>query len=268
MDEDAPEAIEQPSVSERLSAAREEKGLSREDVARTTRVPIRHLQHIDAGEWEALPAVTYSVGFARAYANAVGLDGPAVGAEVRELLGGARRASAVAPSIFEPADPSRVPPRSIAIGAALAGVLLVAAWLLWDNSRLDEAPRDGAGGESAIVETAGPGARAPAGPAPKPVAIPTEGPVALVASADVWIRVTDGDRYIFSGILSPGQRYDVPPDARAPRIRTGRPDRIRPLIAGRLLPPLGSEERIVENVSLLAADLASGPAPTPPPGAT
>ena len=78
-------------VGERLRAAREEKGMSLDDVARQTRIPIRHLEHIERGEWDALPATTYSVGFARSYANCVGLDGPAIGAELREHLGGIPR---------------------------------------------------------------------------------------------------------------------------------------------------------------------------------
>ncbi|HMC91010.1 MAG TPA: helix-turn-helix domain-containing protein, partial [Allosphingosinicella sp.] len=36
-------------VGERLRVAREEKGLSLDDVARQTRIPIRHLEHIERG---------------------------------------------------------------------------------------------------------------------------------------------------------------------------------------------------------------------------
>ena len=61
------------SVGERLRIAREAKKLSLDDVARQTRIPVRHLEHIERGEWEALPAITYSVGFVRSYGNAVGL---------------------------------------------------------------------------------------------------------------------------------------------------------------------------------------------------
>jgi len=61
-------------IGSRLKAAREAQGMSLDDIAAKTRVPIRHLQHIEKGEWDALPAPTYSVGFARAYATAVGLN--------------------------------------------------------------------------------------------------------------------------------------------------------------------------------------------------
>src|SRR3954469_12677568 len=110
-------------VGERLRVAREEKGVTLEEVAKQTRIPIRHLEHIERGEWDAMPAVTYSVGFARSYANAVGLDGAAVGAEVREQLGGARTVASGPASFYEPADPARVPPRWIAITAILVAVL-------------------------------------------------------------------------------------------------------------------------------------------------
>src|SRR3954454_9004159 len=83
-----------PTIGERLRAAREEKGLSLDDIARQTRIPIRHLEHIERSEWDAMPAVTYSVGFARSYANAVALDGAAVGAEIRQELGLSRGAPA------------------------------------------------------------------------------------------------------------------------------------------------------------------------------
>src|SRR5438445_9298107 len=99
--EETPEA----PIGERLRLAREAKGLSLDDVARQTRIPIRHLEHIEREEWDALPAITYSVGFVRSYAGAVGLDGPALGAELREQLGGARIAGVTSTAYYEPADP-------------------------------------------------------------------------------------------------------------------------------------------------------------------
>src|SRR3712207_3598640 len=90
------------SVGERLRAAREAKGLSLEDVARQTRIPLRHLEHIEREEWDALPAVTYSVGFARSYANTIGLDGAEIGAEVRQQLGGARAGGTATAAYYEP----------------------------------------------------------------------------------------------------------------------------------------------------------------------
>src|SRR3954453_20710280 len=127
-------------VGQRLRGAREEKGLSLDDVARQTRIPIRHLEHIERGTWDALPAITYSVGFPRSYANAVGLDGPAVGAELREQLGGARSNVAGPAGYYEAADPARGPPRSISIFAPILAVRIVAVYLLWRHQAVGNAP--------------------------------------------------------------------------------------------------------------------------------
>ena len=67
------------TVGEQLRAAREAQGLSIEDVAASTRIPTRHLASLEMSDWSALPAPTYSMGFAKNYATAVGLDRDAIG---------------------------------------------------------------------------------------------------------------------------------------------------------------------------------------------
>ena len=253
-------------VGERLRAAREEKGLSLDDVARQTRIPIRHLEHIERGEWDALPAVTYSVGFARSYANAVGLDGPAIGAELREQLGGVRGQSA-APAYYEPADPARVPPRSLAIVALLIAALLVGGYLYWRSKAVDDPSVD----ESAITEgPAAPAGPAPAAPAAQPAA--TGGPVVIAATEEVWLRIYEPrGPSLYQGILRAGERYEVPANAAAPMIHTGRPHVLRITVGSTVIPPLGEPETKVQDVSLKPADLlaraqaapAAGPAAQP-----
>src|SRR5687767_15121761 len=181
MDESTQDQLFGIPVGERLRAAREEKGMSLEDVARQTRIPIRHLEHIERGEWDALPAITYSVGFARSYANVVGLDGPAIGAELREQLGGLPRGQTAVPAYYEPADPARVPPRSLAIVALLIGLLLVAGYLFWRSRAVDDPSVE----ETPIVDA--PAAPRAAGPAPGPA--PATGPVTVTATEEVWLRI-------------------------------------------------------------------------------
>ena len=72
-----------PTVGERLKAAREAQGLSLEEVASRTRIPTRHLESIEASEWTRLPAPTYSIGFAKSYASAVGLDRTDIGEQLQ-----------------------------------------------------------------------------------------------------------------------------------------------------------------------------------------
>ena len=50
--------IQTSTVGERLRAAREQKKLSLEEIASQTRIPLRHLQSLETGDWSALPAPT------------------------------------------------------------------------------------------------------------------------------------------------------------------------------------------------------------------
>ena len=61
------------AVGRALKAARERLGLSLGDVARETRVPVRHLEAIEAGRFDGFAAPVYALGFARNYARVVGL---------------------------------------------------------------------------------------------------------------------------------------------------------------------------------------------------
>jgi len=243
-------------IGKRLKAAREEKGLTLDDIAAKTRVPIRHLQHMEKGEWEALPAPTYSVGFARAYATAVGLNAAEIGAQLRAQLGAAP--AVAAPSYYEPADPARVPPRSLAIVAAIIAVLLAAGYFIWRNNAVDDVNADTVAAESPQPAAAPVAAPAAVAPAPGTAA----GPVVLTAISDVWLRVYEpGGRKLYENTLKAGERFEVPATARHPQILTGRPDSLRVTVGDKVIPPLGQPDKTIADVSLLAADLLARPAP-------
>src|ERR1044071_6254883 len=108
--QDSPGPEADLSIGEQLRRTREAKGMSLDDIAGRTRIPIRHLQNIEREEWDALPAVTYAIGFTGNYANAVGLDGPALARQLRDEIGGPSHRAA-APEYYAQADPARVPPR-------------------------------------------------------------------------------------------------------------------------------------------------------------
>src|SRR5574338_970935 len=92
---------EVPTVGEQLRAAREEKGLSLEDIAAQTRIPRRHLESLENSDWDALPAPTYTIGFAKSYASAIGLDRTEIGDQLRAEMGG-QRFTANTLETFEP----------------------------------------------------------------------------------------------------------------------------------------------------------------------
>jgi cytoskeletal protein RodZ len=265
------EELLEPSLApagERLRIAREAKGLSLEDIAAQTRIPRRHLESIEKAEWDSLPAPTYTIGFAKSYASAVGLDRVEIGDQLREEMGGQRFASNTA-DVFEPADPRRTMPKGLVIGAVLAVIVLIAV-MSWLNKRSLE--QQDTGGDPAVAERSLPAAE-PQKPAPQSAATTVaQGPVVLTASAPVWLQVSQkSGPSLFSGTLQPNQTYTVPSTATAPVLKTGKPEALTVTVGTAVAPPVGPPATTVSNVSLLPADLmksgqagapqASGPTP-------
>lgn len=255
-----------PTVGDQLRAARKKKKLSLEDIAARTRIPLRHLESIEASDWAHLPAPTYTVGFAKSYAGEVDLDRSEIGDQLRAEMGNPR-AVPQAPEVFEPADPARTMPKGLVIGAIIALLLLVGL-MSWLNSR---SLSDGI--ETELNQAVTAPATGPAAPFATPAA---RGPVILSAIEPVWIAVGDrsGASY-FSGMLNPGSDFTVPATAPAPLLRTGKPEALKIMVGTALAPPIGPPGQKVSDVSLLPADLlkaGAAPAPasamvTPPPAA-
>ena len=250
-------------VGERLRAAREEKGLSLEDVAAQTRIPLRHLASIETGDWDSLPAPTYTIGFAKSYASTVGLDRTEIGDQLREEMGGQRFASSSA-DVFEAADPRRTMPKGLVIGAIVAVVVLVAV-MSYLNKRSLEQPD-----QQAAANTSGTSGAPAATPGPKsaPAAAQAQGQVVLTAVAPAWIQVKDQGKTLFEGMLEPGQTYAVPATATAPMLKAGKPEALSVTVNGSAAPPIGPPGK-VSTVSLAPASLMKGPSapaaePAPP----
>jgi len=264
LDEEQLEA-ELPPVGERLRAAREAKKLSLEDLAAQTRIPQRHLASIETGDWENLPAPTYTIGFAKNYAAAVGLDRFEIGNQLREEMGGQRFASN-ATDVFEPADPRRTMPKSLVLGAIAAVIVLVIV-MTWLNNRSLE-PSDESGQPAAQTASS---TTTPKPQQAAPVAAPAQGPVVLAATAPAWIQVTDQGKKLFEGMLQPGQTYTVPATASAPMLKAGKPEALNVTVGGAAAPPVGPAGKVT-TVSLAPAALMKGPAAQPaavtPPRAT
>jgi cytoskeletal protein RodZ len=243
-------------VGERLRIAREKMGLSLEDVAAQTRIPRRHLESIEKAEWDNLPAPTYTIGFAKSYASAVGLDRSEIGDQLREEMGGQRFASTSA-DVFEPADPRRTMPKGLVLGAIVAVVILIVV-MSWLNKRSLEQPDTG--GTATVAQTQAPVApqRSPVAPSPAPPA--PQGPVVLTATDAVWLKVSEkGGATLFSGMLQPNQTYTVPSTATAPVLKTGKPEALKVTVGTSVAPPIGRPATTVSNVSLLPGDLMKVP---------
>ena len=264
LDEEIVEA-EPVTAGERLRLAREAKKLSLEDVAAQTRIPQRHLASIETAAWDDLPAPTYSIGFAKSYASAVGLDRVEIGNQLREEMGGQRFAS-TSSDVFEPADPARTMPKGLVLGAIIAVVVLIAL-MSWVNSRAlqpDEPAANVAAAETNVMT--------PTAASAPTAAAATQGPVVLTATAPIWLQISErGGATLFSGTLQAGQSYSVPATATAPVLKTGKPEALSIKVGDATAGPVGPMATTVSNVSLLPADLLKTPAAaaasTPPPSA-
>lgn len=251
---EAPPRNTQPRlVGERLAEARAALKLELEDIAERSRIPLRHLQAIEASNYEALPASTYSIGFVKTFARMVGLDGNEIAGAFREergeMLG---RREEYLP--FEPADPSRVPPSLLVIIALGTAVVLLIAYLVWRGSSHGEERQQLAAGTLPTASApATPGAARrvaqPAKPAlPAPAATDK---VVLTASDAVWVKISEKDGpTLYMGELKPGQTYEVPADAKDPRLLTGRPHVLSARIGARVIPALGTAKKSINDVSL------------------
>ena len=256
------------TVGALLAEARAAAGLELADLARETRVPLRHLMAIEADDHEALPALPYALGFVKIFARSVGLNPESVGAQFRAET----RLTPHVPSALslEPLDESRLPSQGLALAGLAVLVLVIGGLGLYGSGVLDPVPSapQVAAPAPAAIDTATVEASAPA-PAPAaaagasaaaatPATIPTSGPVTLTARTDVWVKIysrTTG-RKAFQGLMVAGSIYKVPEDNGPLVLRAGRAGEIEVSVAGVKLPPLGGSVETVDGVVLTAPALA------------
>lgn len=249
-----------------LRRAREERGMSLGDVAEMTRVAQRQLEAIERSDFAALPGAPYAVGFARAYARAVGADEVAVARGVREELG--LMEASQRHEMFEPVDPARVPPRRLAWVAAGVALLLAIVYAVWRTQFF------AASTDQEISDLANRASTPVAAVSKEQVSAPAQlapsGPVVLTAQTAVWLRIYDqaGER-LFEKEMAKGESYTVPPQANNPMILTGRPNALAVTVGGKPVAPLGPPERTIVDVPVSAAALlarsVTGATPATPP---
>lgn len=247
-------ALNNASAPELMRRAREAAGLTLEDVAARTRVPMRHLAALEAGDYQALPGTTYAAGFSRAFARVVGLEEAPLVAKVRAEIDEQGGVGQGPYEIEEPVDPSSVPPRTLAWAAAILVLLLAGGYAIW-RMQVNTPPTDEQLRAEQRTETriANPVARTRQ-PAPA-VQAPT-GPVVMTAVNEVWLRIYEPDgKRLFEGTLAQGKSVTVPETARDPMILTGRPDALAVTVGGQAIPPLGTAERTISDVPVSAAAL-------------
>ena len=208
---------------------------------------------IEAGEFAALPARTYAIGFSRTYAKAVGLDDAEVADRVRIELDMQNHGPRYRADGFEPGDPARVPSRLLGWLSVIAVVLVLAALFVIFRPYFSPAAQQRA--------------------APPPAAANARGAVVFTALEErVWVKFYDASgTQLMQKEMARGERYTVPADAEGPQLWTGRPDALAITVGGRAVPKLAEEERVMRDVPVTAQALlargrpAAGAAPAASP---
>lgn len=275
-----------------LAAARAARGIELADIARDTRVPLRHLKALEIDDHSGLPALPYAIGFVKSYARAVGLDAEALALQFRAETS-KQPHSPVAPS-FEPLDGRRLPSSGLVTVSILVIVLLIAGLSAWGAGMFDPAPPAVVAEAPATIADpaadAGPGAdpAALSGPADAMAATPdaalagTPAPadpaavaapvamggdtVVLTAREEVWVRIADRAAGVTAriGVMAPGESFTVPAGQPGLRLTTGKAGALAITVGGRAIPPLGGPVDVLRNISLVPADLiARGSGMTP-----
>jgi hypothetical protein len=262
-------------VGAQLRAAREAMRVDLPHVAAQTRIPLRHLEAIERGDFTALPSRTYALGFSRTFASAVGLDPAVITDAVRvELSDTSMRRTVPSPGM-EPGDPARLPSAGLAWFGAVAALVLAVGVYAFYNAYF------GAGTEPGSLLTPKPAAtKAPAVAAsPAPSSTAPGGEVVLTAMDDgIWLRLyEEGGERLVERTLAKGETVTVPADASDPRINTGRPDALSIAVGKKPVARLADRPITISGMPVSAAALlaraapvvaspASTPAPSTSPG--
>jgi cytoskeleton protein RodZ len=223
------------AVGRLLRDQREARGLTLNDIEKTLRIRIAHLQAIEEGRFDLLPGAAYVPAFLRAYAVHVGLDA--------EKVMNAYHLSGAVPIKRPVAMPADFPvvERRAPLGLAVLTVLLViaAAYAAWQYL-----PRE----QTVVAEKVPPVpdrllAARPSVPAPSEAAPPPQTPAANSTSELANRGVPDAKR-------TPAPQ----PPAVAPNVWPGRRESVAP--------PTQSQ---TQEVPLAPPVVVAVPVPPPPP---
>jgi len=201
------------SVGQDLARAREERGMSVEDVSTVTRIRSTLIRAIENDDFAPCGGNVYARGHLRSIARAIGIDPEPLIAEFdRAHVEEPVHVAAVAAQPAEPDIAARAerkrPNWSAAMAAALVAIIVLAAYGLIHNNNPSHTTAQTSPPAPVKSSTPTP-SRAPATPPPSAVAqVPTTGATALVrvTNGRTWLQAeTLAGRLLFQGLLNPGQ---------------------------------------------------------------
>jgi len=124
------------AIGQALKVAREQAGISLQDVADRTRISSAHLTALETGDFERLPGVGYIPGFIRNYCQVVGIDAAPYVDSFKALSSAVTKK----PEYSFPVQAlvPRVAGSMIAMFAVLVGLSVYVGWTFFSYNDLDE----------------------------------------------------------------------------------------------------------------------------------
>lgn len=236
-------------------------GMDLKQLSHATKVTLRHLAAIEAGDYAQLPGKPYAIGFSKSYARNVGLNDLEIADAVRAELKNAEPSQpARVIHQYDIGDPVKTPSSRLTwLAAALAVAVLALGFTAWRSYYW---PADGLPPVTAPETVA---AQAVA-PPPQGVAQPGGAVTFTALEQGIWVKFYDrGGKQLLQKELAKGESYTLPPEADGPQIWTGRPEALAITIGGQAVPKLAEAQMTMKDVPVSAAALLARAAPSPGP---
>ncbi len=259
----APDFHTDMPVGEILRRTRTHYGLNLQQVEQILRIRASNLEALETGDVSQLPGRVYAIGFVRAYAEYLGLDGDKMVHLFKQQSVGDKKKIDL--SFPVPADETKVPNLYI-IGSSLAGLIVLLGFIVFmifpdkDEKTIPPVPESLTGSSltdaPALVEA--PNTEAAEGDAPQaeeavnePAAPETpKGRMTLEIKEASWIEIKNAQgAAILRQVLKPGDIYMVPPE-QGLVMSTGNAGGIVVKLDGNALPSLGASGEIRRNLAL------------------
>jgi cytoskeleton protein RodZ len=224
-------------IGAELRTARERAGVSLEDLAARTRIPLKSLRAIERNDFSSVPPGLFARAFIRSFARELGMDPTAAVAEYRAMTepvaeaghesknGGA--ANDVQPTSFDPEVLTSRPGWGYVLiaGALLIGVISMNRYVASDRTEVSAA-------DTTVSQAASPDAARTVGTAGSAVQIDVH------AEGLCWVRAVADGQIVIARVLQPGEMQSISAQ-RDIVIRVGDPAAISYSINGQQGEPLG-----------------------------
>jgi cytoskeletal protein RodZ len=239
------------SVGEILQRTREHYGQSIPQVELNLRIRAAHLIAIEQGDVENLPGRVYAIGFVRAYAEYLGLDGDKmVHLFKAQTIGRKPKPDLHFPITYKD---TKTPNVYIIMGCLAGVILLITYWSMTYNPKnhieiVPPVPEELKQGSVPLLKKSE--ALKIQNRISEILAPTPKNKMELVVSEDSWVEIKDAKgKILLRQVLNPGDKYIVP-DEKGLILSTGNAGGITVFIEGKKVGSLGKPTEVRRNIAL------------------